>query len=69
MQGRVEALGRAVRRCLAEHCPMLKETWECDLRGRCGELDFPSLRRVVAVLSYLVGSSRGDEAEWYKGAW
>lgn len=35
----------------------------------CGELDFSSLSRVVAVLSYLVGSSRGDEAGFCRGAW
>lgn len=69
VQGRVEALGRVLWRCLAEHCPMLKETWEWDLWGRCGELDFPSLRRVVAVLGYLMESSRGDEAELCRGAW
>lgn len=37
--------------------------------GAGGEQDFPSLRKVVAVLSYPVGSSRGDEAELYRGAW
>lgn len=62
-------LGRVVWRCSDEHCPMLKETWECDLWGRCGELDFPSLRRAVAVLSCLTGSSRGGKAELRRGAW
>lgn len=29
VQGRVEAQGRALWRCLAEHGLVLKETWEC----------------------------------------
>lgn len=41
VQGRVEALGRVVWRCLAGHCTMLEETWECDLWGQLWRAAIP----------------------------
>ena len=64
-----------MQRSSAECGLMLGETWECNLRGQAGRAGFlqpwkSELRRdAVAVLCYIVGSYRRDEAGLCRDAW